>query len=71
MQTTPKGSAFYGNSRSMPTLWRRQALPWLLEAGITLRCLWIGLRVCRSGGRTGLFCNDCNVLSRRWLSPVV
>jgi hypothetical protein len=71
MQTTPKGSALDGNSRSMPTLWRRQALPWLLEAGITLRCVWIGLRICRSGGQTGLFCNDGNVLSRRWLSPVV
>jgi len=59
---------FDGNSRSMPTLWRRQALPWLLEAGITLRCVRIELRICRSGGRTGLFCNDCNVLSRRWLS---
>ena len=33
-----KGSPFDGNSRSMPTLWRGQALPWLLEAGITLRC---------------------------------
>src|SRR5450759_1324874 len=66
-----KGSPFDGNLRSMPTLWRRQALPWLLEAGITLRCVRIELRICRSGGRTGLFCNDCNVLSLRWLSPVV
>ena len=57
-----KGPPLEGDSRSLPSVWKRQALPWLLEAGIVLRCVRLGLWICRSGGWTCLFRNDCNVL---------
>jgi len=42
----------------------------LLEAGIVLRCVRLGLWICRSAMDLP-FRNDCNVLSRRWLRSVV